>query len=284
MRFRVLFAVASASTIAACSLFSGLEGYSGGEGGSGPDGSADTSSDTSTGANDGALDSGGDGTASDAGTDASRFCANKNAAVCEDFDDDDPLIEWAKTVDPGASFALVTDRVFSAPRAVRAGLSLTNKSRGGFITRNLSGSGVVSHARLSYSLLVEERPDTGEYELNILRFNCGAECTSDFYVAISSTVAYAVEQKLGPDASPVSNYYELGAALPTGQWVRVEMEVVLTGTRTMVVKVDGSKVLEQATTVVGPGVANVHAGITYAASDVKNGSIVVDDVLFEIIP
>src|SRR5689334_161040 len=122
MRLRVPIAVVSLSTIAACSLFSGLEGFSGqgdaadastADGTGGADGSVTPPSDSST--SDTTIPDGDSAIAIDAGGDGARFCdTQQTATLCEDFDDVNPLQDWMQTTEPGASFALVTDRFLSA--------------------------------------------------------------------------------------------------------------------------------------------------------------------------
>jgi hypothetical protein len=214
-----------------------------------------------------------------------RFCLGKTAVLCEDFDDDNPLVEWLEVANPGATFALVTDVFRSSPRAIRGSVTPFNASRGGYASQPLVNAGAVTHARLSYALLVEQRPAGGEIEVNNLRFNCGGDCRSDFYLAINASGADLVEQSIPGDGGlSDSNYHDLFGAIPSGKWLRLSLEVVRKGATEMALTVDGVEVTRKSTFLVSPGTPIVNAGLTYANDDTTDASVVVDDVLFEVLP
>jgi hypothetical protein len=282
MRFRgVTAAIVTGTTMAACSLFTGLDGFS----------------DPPTGASEGGTDSSANETGTidaapasdsaapiDAGADA-RFCFGKTAALCQDFDDDDPLAGWTQVSDVGTTLDVVTAGWLSPPRALRAGVATYAEYRSAYASRSLSNLGDVIHARLSYALYVEARPTMGEIEIGNLRFTCGGTCRSDFYIAVNGTDADLAEQAFPADGGPGdSNYHPLGAKIPTGKWLRLSLEVTLKGTREMVLTVDGAEVLREPTFLVTPGVPVVGAGVTYASKATTAASVVVDDVLFEVLP
>lgn len=270
---RHVLAPAAALSIAACSL-TALDGFSGGG-----EGALDASDDGGPAAADVVV-------AADAGSEGgdeggAPFCATRpGAAVCEDWDVGDPLLRWTKEVTgTGGSAEIVDGPVRSAPRALRATVGTSNTSRGSFLRRSLPGS--VTHAKVGYSLFVEQRPTSSEIETNIVIFRLPDSSTQEFYLAIDAGGASIVEQRSGP----VNDYTALGDAIPTGRWVRVELDISFAGSRTFVLTIDGVERLRRPLVYAGTGGSPVLlAGISYAGPEVDRGSIVLDDYVFEVLP
>jgi hypothetical protein len=194
----------------------------------------------------------------------------------------DVFTRWSLEVLPGGALELASDQVASPPRAVRSSVvPIAADYRFAALKRPLAG--VVSHARLSYALYIEERPASSEYELNNLRFTQGSTL-SEFFVAIRSSNAFIVEQNNAVDGGYASVYTDLGAALLAGQWRNVSIEVDLSASRTIAVTIDGAEIARRPLLYNSPGVPTLAAGITYAGKGAERGKILVDNLVFEILP
>jgi len=294
MSFRGLSVMAIALSAGACNALTGASDLSLGDGDgvglpgdrTGVDGGTPGSGNDATtgdGAIDPAKDSGGtDGFAGNDG--GGPFCsAFATAAFCTDFDDTGPTAGWAKQTTNGATVEISSMKYLSTPNAVRAQSgSNTAVNRIAFFSRPAANIDV-SHARLSYALYVEQRPMFQEIEINGLVFD-GANGPSEFYLAVDESGANIVEQYSANGGATTSTYFPIGNAIPTGQWLRVSIEVVLTGTRTLVMHVDGKEVANKPLTMTGPGVPIVRAGLTWANKDASPAVVLIDDLAFEILP
>lgn len=220
----------------------------------------------------------------DAGPDA-RFCAAfTNIELCADYDDGtNPLLGWAKDATGTADAMLVTSGSKSAPNAVRAAAGAAGSNRWAFFDRPV-GTSSVDRARLTYALYVEQRPTTNELEVNGLVFTAARR--SEFYLAVASNgSAYIVEQAADLDGANFANvYHDLGTSIPTAQWVQVSLELFLSGTKELVLSVDGVERARKALTVTNAGTPKVRAGITWADKTSANGAVVIDDLRFDALP
>lgn len=285
MSIRFVVAAVAAIGVGACSLYGGLDGFSSGDPTDGGTSTTDDGSplpnDASTSPDVDTMDS----APNDAGIDA-RYCSPaSSAALCTDFDDPTtPLAAWIKSSSGAADVALVSTGAHSAPNAIRATAGASGANRWAYYSRNVSNATVES-ARVSYAVLVEQRPSTNEIEVNGVVFMTSTN-NHEFYLAVTSSGAYIVEQTANVDGSGLqTNYHDLGAAIPTGTWVRITLEVVLSGsTKTLALSVDGSEITRKALTVTGPGRPVMRAGLTYAATTTTGGVVLVDDMRFDALP
>ena len=76
----------------------------------------------------------------------------------------------------------------------------------------------------------------------------------------------------------------MGTSIPTAQWVQVSLEVILAGTKELVLSVDGTEHARKPLTLTSPGTPRVRAGITWADKLAANGAVVIDDVRFDALP
>lgn len=280
-----LLALLSAS---ACSLFTPLSGYSGdtndedapsphgADGGSGGDAAA--------GGGDGSIDDGTRDASTDTDSDArGDFCAAFPAGTfCNTFDEGDPLAGWVTdSTGAGSTVAATTSMFRSSPRAIRSALGPKGPARAASLTAELPGS--ATRARLTYSLYVEARPTVGDIEINILRF-VKPGVTYDFYLSVDGAGAQYVEQRV-LDSNVEFNALPLSKAIPTKAWTDVSLEVRLSGPTSARVTIDGVVALDkQGLTYAQPGSPKITAGITYAAGQVDQGAVLIDNVAFEILP
>lgn len=292
MSFRGIRVLAIGLSVAACNALTGASELSVGDGADiGLPGDRSGGDDAGpSGSGDATTSDGSGGPSKDASTDAivgddsggGTFCsALSNAAFCTDFDQG-ALVGWGKSVTNGASVDLTSMGALSSPNALRASSGTnTSTNRIAYYSRKI-GNVDVAHARLSYALFIEQRPTFGEIEINGLVFE--APDASEFYLAVDDKGANIVEQltKTGSNAS--STYHSIGSAIPTGKWMRVTLEVTLTGTRVLVLKVDGTEVMNTPLTMTGPGIPTLRGGLTWAGMDSSTASFLVDDVAFEILP
>lgn len=269
-RFVLASVVGGCAVTSACSLFTSLEGFSAGEESSPgstdawpPDADA-TATDAST------LDAGDGG-------DTSPFCASLKSplALCEDFDSEPLFDGWTvREVGDGSNVATTTSTFRSAPKALRAEIGSLRETRRAYIDRTFPT--VTSHARLGYSVYIDQRPTEGELEVNILRFNAADEAR-DFFLSVTPTDVSYVQQQGARTNIPLSR------PIPLKTWVRIDLEVVLTGTKTVTVRVDGIEAAKQAALYAIPAPTRVTAGITYTGNTPNAGVVLVDDVTFEIV-
>ena len=257
----------------ACSLLTSLDGLSGGATGALDAGSpADAPSDVrETSTNDG-----------QAGADAAApFCSSltTSPAFCADFDGIDPIAGWTRTLAQGSGAVLEpsTAASRSTPRAVRSSVGLGGE-RYAFVERNLA---TADHVRLSYSIYVELRPTSDDYEVNILSFR-GAGLSYDFYLAIDGTAATYAQQFNAPDGGGGVTVVPLTQVIPTKTWTRVVVDITLTGAREMVVTIDGVEAGRSPIAYAQPGAVVARAGITYASPTAGSGVVFIDDFLVEL--
>lgn len=275
--------------LCACSLFTPLSGYSGDadEENSSPDGgTGGVGEDAAAGRSDG-DGSTGDG-AHDASTDVDSsspadFCAAFPAGTfCKTFDGEATLAGWTiERAGAGSSVGPTTSSFRSSPRAIRSALGPQGPTRSAALVTELPGS--ATHARLTYSIYVEARPAVGDIEINILRF-LKPGVTYDFYLSVDASGARYVEQRV-IDSNVEFNPLPLSRAIPTGAWTDVSLEVRLSSPTSARVTIDGVEALDkQGLTYAQPGSPRVTAGITYAAGQVDQGAIIIDNIAFEILP
>jgi hypothetical protein len=280
MSLRIAAAASVIAALGGCSL-GALDGFTSGDTNAGAtDAGVETSVTTDDGATAPPIDA---SPSSDAGTD-SRFCAAFSSLdVCADYDDDAGFAGWTKQQTGTSDVVISTSASKSAPGALRATAGAAGSNRWGFVERAV-GTVAVSHARLTYALFVEEGPLTNELELNGLVFTEAKR--HEFYLAVASNGAsYIVEQTADLDGSNFqNNYHDLGIAIPLGQWVEVSLEVVLSGTKELVLSVDGTERTRKALALAAPGTPRVRAGITWADKTSDVGIVVVDDVRFDVLP
>ena len=277
MRLRAAYALLFGASAGIACTVGALDGFSGG-----PDlpdigGFADVS----------VTDSGGTDSAEASPADAvvdGGGCP-PTAVVCETFDEANPLMAWTEITNGTATLAVRNDRSTSAPMSLRASLDGdAGPQRAAYVSRTLTG-GDVTHARLSYSIYIEERPVTGEAEISLLRFVAADDEYSDFYVAIDATSAHFTEQHKGVDGGyKAGAAAALGTALPATKWLRVSIELQLSGATFMAISVDGSELARKSLQLNGPGVPRVAAGITYGSNDTAQTIVWFDDVTFEVLP
>ena len=257
----------------ACSLLTSLDGLSGGAADAPDAGSpADAPSDareTST-------------FRGEAGADAAApFCASltEGSAFCADFDDVDPIVGWTRTLAQGSGAVLEpsTAAFRSTPRAVRSSVGVGGE-RYAFLERKLA---TADHVRLSYSIYVELRPTSDDYEVNILSFS-GAGLSYDFYLAIGGTGATYAQQFNAPDGGGGVTLVPLTRVIPTKTWTRVVLDITLTGAREMVVTIDGVEAARSPIVYAQPGAVVARAGITYASTVTGAGVLFIDDFLVEL--
>ena len=258
----------------ACSLFTSLSGFSG-------------SDDVSPGPGDGAVQAdappsgapaAGDARASGDGSASGPFCISllQAPAICEDFDSVQPLEAWnVREVGTGSTVTTTTSTFRSAPRAMRAEIGPPSETRRAHIDRSLPT--VANHVRYAYSLYIDERPTTGQLEVNIVRFASGGTGLRDFFLAVTGSGVHYVQQHGDQTVVPLSR------PVPLKTWVRIELEVLLTGTKTLTVRVEGVEAARTTAVYADPGTPNVQVGITYTAPEPEAGAVLVDDVTFEIL-
>ena len=258
----------------ACSLFTSLSGYSG-------------SDDVSPGTADGAVPA--DAPSSDApnasdagdsgdGSPSGPFCISllQAPAVCEDFDSVQPLAAWnVREVGTGSTVTTTTSTFRSAPRAMRAEIGPPPATRRAFLERSLPA--LANHVRYAYSLYIDERPTNGQLEVNIVRITANAGLM-DFFLSVSAGGVQYVQQ-FGDQTTLVP----LSRPVPLKTWARIELDVLLTGAKTLTVRVDGVEAARTTAVYADPGTPNVQVGITYTAPEPERGVILLDDVTFEIL-
>lgn len=277
---------AALGLLGACSLYGGLDGLS----------SSEDPRDASTGGDsdvapiaDAAPQPPSDGSvdatrpANEAGVDAGYCAAYANEDVCSDFDDAMPLAAWAEEQTGIADVALVATGALSAPNAVRAAAGASGADRWAFFKQTF-GNAPVGHARLSYALFVEARPNGNEVEVNGLQFR--ATKNSEFYLAITPTTAYIVEQSANADGSNFqTNYHPLDDKIPTGLWLRITLEVSMSAaTKELSFAVDGVEVTRKTLTLSAPGTPRIAAGLTWVQAASANAVVLIDDLRFDVLP
>jgi len=268
--FLVSAVVGGCVAASACSLFTSLEGYGSGEISQEP---ADAAAGADAVASETSVSDSGD----DGGGDTSPFCASlmPRPTICEDFDSEPPLDGWnVSEIGTGSNVATTTGTFRSAPAALRAEIGSSPETRRAYIDRSLGT--VVSHARLGYSLYIDERPTSGELEVNVLRFN-SAQGAGDFFLSVTPADVSYVQQRGDRTTIPLSR------SIPLKTWVRIELEVVLTGAKTVTVRVDGIEAAKEPAIYAIPATPRVAAGITYTGSSPDAGVVLVDDLTFEIL-
>ncbi len=274
--------------VSGCSLTTSLGGFSNGDDDpkgdaalnaeTGIDGAANDAPASDGGANDGAAS---DGAASDGS--AGPFCASltNKPTYCVDFDDGLlPPAGWSKNLN-GATLDL-TPTSKSAPNGLRSAFAPGTQIRSAYIA--IEPEGTIGHMRLGYSLYVEERPDTGEFEVNIFRLYKDG-LLFDYYLEISKTGAQYIEQKITVNPmNVVGSPVPLSKPIPTGKWTRVSLEVKYTQPAEIIVTIDGAEAARKTPAYGEPAPAQLNVGITYANAGCDKGKVVLDDVVFETLP
>jgi hypothetical protein len=257
----------------ACSLITSLDGLAGGASdaldGASPSEASSEAGDASSAEAEAPFDA------------AAPFCSalTNSPAFCADFDGTDPVAGWSRTLfsGNGAVVEPSTAAFHSAPRALRSSVGLGGE-RFAFVERNLA---TADHVRLSYSIYVDLRPSSDDYEVNILSFT-GPGTSYDFYLAIDHTGAAYAQQISTADGGGGVTLVPLTQEIPTKTWRRVVLDVTLTGAREMVVTIDGVEAARSPIAYAQPGAVVARAGITYASTITGPGVLFIDDFLVEL--
>jgi hypothetical protein len=283
--------VVGLAVMTACSLFTDLDNLGGdpptNDGGEGDGGGGSVDSSTS-----GPADAGDGGNAVEEAGDGRRFCTTLTTQplLCEDFEDPTTvgwttrLFETASKLevrneDGGGTTEANRRALYSAPTGSIDTVRFAFLERG-FLQPN-------TKARLSYSLSIIEAPPVGGYEVNILRFRAQNGTTSDLYISVDIAGGAAgltlYEQAFYSDGGGGGRLVVPRVPVNLNTWHRLSIEVDLTNAKLKFI-LNGTTVDFDLKLVNTPGSPTVTAGITYVGKGSNTGKVLIDNLVFEVLP
>ena len=208
--------------------------------------------------------------ASDAGSDAGRYCASLTTkpSFCDDFDDEGPFSNWSGSViGPGAS--ILRDRAASrsAPNSLLATSPANPASIAAYL--RLDSPTTVHRVRVAYDMRVDARDALTAYaEVGYIRFGVTGGKQHAFYIRLrndtSVATAFAAEAYL-PDGGVPDYGVALSGNPQFSSWTRVAVDYDLGTSPHVSVTIDGAVAGSAALdpTLFTSDVAHVDIGIGY---------------------
>ncbi|HEY1957601.1 MAG TPA: hypothetical protein VGH28_18405 [Polyangiaceae bacterium] len=220
---------------------------------------------------------------SDAISNTTFFCASVDAALCDDFDDEDGSTFMRWTSAPTAHGATITrdDSDASPPFAARFDAFGSDAGSPLAVLKKKFTDPITSSATLAFDLRVDAWPTPSTAGLNVAQVNLasGASATT---LRLRQTNSQ-LEQTVPTDAGNIFPTFALSQSPVLGQWVHVELDWTLAQNDvTVTVLFDGNVVL--APTALDPtsafGVPTLLAGEVFIDPGNQSTSMRVDNVVF----
>jgi hypothetical protein len=271
------------SVAAGCTILTSLDGLSsGGDAGLRADGASEAAADAAV-ADAASPMEGGDAGGTDAG-----FCASStDLEACEDFDTA-PSAAFENVTGP-ASQTLDTATSASAPRSLRIETSALVAGKSTFAYRRASAAVTPSTRRITSLLALSvDQAGTGGLIASDIRLVDGAG-SLEVHLVVSELEAN-IEELRARGGPAVFAYHKLSKPVPTGRFVRVQLDVELDNAAvwTVTVLLDGETVLSHVPLTLwnttGAFTARAGSGVVYIQGPATPWNIHVDDIGLNVEP